>query len=224
MNRNLAASMTMLVLASLPSLAAAAIVGPTSPGSLTATAGPGAGEITLAWEASSSLTGVTSYRVYHVAEDGSLALAGEVAGDRLGWTETGLAAGATVTYVATAVDALAESAPSNAATETAFSAPDAPVGVAVATGPGPVGEALVTWSAGADGGSAITGFNVYRDGALVGSTDAATTSFVDTGLTPLHAYSYTVTATNVAGESAHSGAACGMASPWIAELGCFSLA
>jgi chitodextrinase len=62
--------------------------------------------------------------------------------------------------------------------------------------------ASLTWSASTDN-VGVTGYNVYRDGAKVGST--ATTGYVDTGLTDGVQYSYTVTAYDQAGnESAQS--------------------
>ncbi|NUP50362.1 MAG: carbohydrate-binding protein, partial [Catenulispora sp.] len=52
--------------------------------------------------------------------------------------------------------------------------------------------------------SGATGYNVYRGGTKVGS--ATGTSYTDTGLAASTTYSYAVSATNSAGESAKSGA------------------
>lgn len=52
----------------------------------------------------------------------------------------------------------------------------------------------LTWNT-PTGGTAPTGYTITRDGAPVGSTDAATETFTDSGLSPATAYSYTVTAT-----------------------------
>lgn len=198
---------------------------PTPPGNLTAAAGPGAGEVTLAWEAAQSLTGVTGYTVYQVLEDGTLAFVTATDGATLGATVGGLPNAYTVTHVATATDIGGESLPSNAATATTFSAPDAPVGVDATPGAN-VGEATVTWSAPAsDGGLAIAWYNVYRNGGLVGQT--AETSWTDTGLELLRDYTYAVSATNAAGEGALSASDCTMGAPWVVDPavpGCLGLA
>lgn len=198
-------------------------LGPTAPTDPQAAA-TAPGEITLTWQPAASLTGVTSYRVYHVDADGARALAVELGGQDLAWAETGIAPGATVSYLVTAVDIVGEGPATEVASATTWTVPDAPQGVAATSGPGAIGEASVSWQAPAsDGGSAIVAFHVYRDGALVAVLDAATFSWTDTGLAPFHAYVYQVSATNAVGEGATSDEACGMPSPWTAELGCASV-
>jgi chitodextrinase len=77
--------------------------------------------------------------------------------------------------------------------------PDAPTKVnAVVTSST---EVELSWSIPAGN---INGYNIYRDGALIGAS--ATNSYSDSGLTPDQEYSYTVTALNDVGESAHSAA------------------
>ena len=64
----------------------------------------------------------------------------------------------------------------------------------------------LSWNASTDnaGGSGLAGYDVYRNGGLVGSP--ASTSYTDTGLTPVTAYSYRVRARDNAGNaSAQSG-------------------
>jgi levanase len=91
----------------------------------------------------------------------------------------------------------------------------------VASGPGAVGEATVSWDAPeSDGGTPVLAFLVYRDGALVAQLDAEARAFTDAGLTPFEAHSYQISAMNAVGEGAASDAACGMPSPWTPELGC----
>jgi chitinase len=77
--------------------------------------------------------------------------------------------------------------------------PAAPTGLAV-TGTTTSSVAL-SWTAPS---GPVTGYTVYRNGTKVGS--AATPSFTDTGLTASTSYSYAVTATDSAGESARSAA------------------
>ena len=70
------------------------------------------------------------------------------------------------------------------------------------------GQATVTWSKPADGGSTITGYTVASspDGRTCSTNDADTLTCVVTGLTNGTAYTFTVTATNDAGTSAPSSA------------------
>lgn len=205
-----------LALLTLPLATADYPMGPGAPGDLSAAAGPDAGAITLAWSAAPSLTGVTSYTVYRADDSGSLVPIATVDAQTLGYTDAGLANGATFTYVVTATDAAGEGPESNPATATTFTAPDAPQDVAAAPGAvGTVGEILVTWSTpGADGGLALTGYNVFRDGKLVATVPGNATSWSDTGRDAAQEHTYRVSAINDAGEGPQSDAACGMASPW----------
>ena len=75
-------------------------------------------------------------------------------------------------------------------------APSAPGGL---TGTSTSNSVSLTWSAA--GGA--TGYNVFRNGTKVGSPSG--TSYTDTGLSASTNYSYQVSATNSAGESAKSG-------------------
>lgn len=65
----------------------------------------------------------------------------------------------------------------------------------------------LTWNASTDnaGGSGVAGYDVYRNGALVGSTSA--TSYTDTGLAASTSYSYTVRARDNAGNASAQSAA-----------------
>ena len=200
-------------------VASATGLGPDAPTALAATV-TGPGEITLTWNASSSLLGIAAYRVYRVEVDGSRTHLVDVDGANLTFLETGLARGTAYTYAVSAVDALGEGPASEPASATTWDVPTAPQELAVASGPALVGEATLTWSAPAsDGGAAVLAYHVYRDGALIATVDATTLSFTDAGLSPLQAYAYAVSAANVVGEGA-AVESCGVASPWAAELGC----
>ncbi|MSU61700.1 MAG: hypothetical protein EXS31_04760 [Pedosphaera sp.] len=62
------------------------------------------------------------------------------------------------------------------------------------------GEVSLKWTASTDeGGSAVRGYRIFRSGSYVTEVSAAVTSFTDTGLSPTATYSYTVSATDTAG-------------------------
>jgi hypothetical protein len=64
--------------------------------------------------------------------------------------------------------------------------------------------ARLTWSEANDGGSPVTGYSVYRNGARIGTTSA--TSYADTSADPNTTYTWSVTATNALGSSCGSNA------------------
>ena len=57
-------------------------------------------------------------------------------------------------------------------------------------------QATISWEAATDN-NGVTGYNVYRDGIIISSTTSL--GYVDSGLTPFTAYSYTVQAVDGAG-------------------------
>jgi chitinase len=146
--------------------------------------------VSLSWSASSGATGYNVYR----------------GGTKVGstsstsYTDSGLSASTGYSYTVTATNSAGESAQSSSVNATTGSnnptVPPAPTGLSV-TGTTSSSVSL-SWSA----SSGATGYNVYRGGTKVGSTSS--TSYTDSGLTASTAYSYAVTATNSAGESAKS--------------------
>ena len=189
---------------------------PTAPQSLAATAG--SGSVTLAWAAPASDGGaaITGYNIYRGTSPGSESatpIATNVSA--AGFTDSGLVNGTTYYYKVAAVNSAGTSGQSNEAFAAPqlvqASVPSAPQGLTAAGGNGSV---QLSWSAPAsDGGSAITGYDVYR-GTSAGGESATPVaanvtgrSFTDTGLVNGTAYFYTVTAVNAVGISAHSGEA-----------------
>ncbi len=71
-------------------------------------------------------------------------------------------------------------------------APTVPTNVVAKPG---VTTVALSWSPSTDD-TAVTGYKIYRDGKLV--TTTTSTSYIDTGLTPLTTYSYTITAVDAA--------------------------
>ena len=78
--------------------------------------------------------------------------------------------------------------------------PDAPTGANAVAGDG---QATVSWTAGDDGGSAITGYTVTTVAGWA-TTPASGTSVLVTGLTDGTAYTFTITATNGVGDESAS--------------------
>ncbi len=72
-------------------------------------------------------------------------------------------------------------------------APTTPQGLAISAG---VNQVTLSWYPSSDNVS-VAGYRVYRNGALVGTSN--TTSFTDTGLTASTTYTYTLTAFDAAG-------------------------
>jgi fibronectin type 3 domain-containing protein len=177
---------------------------PGAPALTWATAGTNG--VALAWSAPTSTGGgaITNYRVYRATASGAETLVTTL-GNVTGYTDTGLTAGVTYYYQVTAVNTTGESARSNEVSATTTAATTLP-GTPTLTSAVP-GNATVTlaWTPpGSNGGSAITGYKLYRStssGAetllrMVGNV----TSYTDTGLTNGLAYYYKLSAVNAIGE------------------------
>lgn len=88
---------------------------------------------------------------------------------------------------------------------TGITLPSAPMLTSVTSGNA---TSTITWTVPvSNGGSFISGYKVYRDNSIATTTASTTLSYTDTGLTNGQTYSYYVTATNIAGESASSSVA-----------------
>ena len=121
-------------------------------------------------------------------------------------TLNGLTNGTAYTFTVTATNAMGTSAASAASSSvTPVGVPDAPT-ISAAT-PGNT-TASVTFTAGSNGGSAITGYTVTSSPAGGVDANAGTTGLTHgiTGLSNGTAYTFTVTATNAIGVSAASAA------------------
>jgi len=83
----------------------------------------------------------------------------------------------------------------NQQTDKDTTAPTAPTNVVAKPG---VTTVALSWTASTDD-TAVTGYKIYRDGKVVATTTSA--SYIDTGLTPLTQYSYTIVAVDAAGNA-----------------------
>src|SRR5581483_11768727 len=160
----------------------------TAPTGLTASAGNTT--VQLTW---SSVVGATGYVINR---DG----ASVGSPSATSFADSGLTNGTAYTYTVSATngtDTSASSAPVTATHQAPLSAPGTPSSLTATAGDSSVSLA---WSASAGAMS----YQVFRDGAVVGST--ATNSYSDSGLTNGTTYAYTVSAVNSAGASPESAA------------------
>jgi hypothetical protein len=141
---------------------------------------------------------ITSYTARCLSSNGGVS--GTVSGAATPITVTPLTNGKTYTCAVTATNAVGQSGASAATPALIVGAPSAPTGVTATAG---AGQATVSWVAGANGGSAITGYTIT---AFLGFTpvlsqtfNSAATTEVMTGLTPGQTYRFQVAAENARG-------------------------
>ena len=167
-------------------------------------AGVGDSRVVLTWTTNTE-PDLAGYRVYR---DGATTPINATLLTGSAFTDTGLTNGTSHSYVVTAVDSAGnESAASSTVTAVPApgdsTAPAVPAGLATVLGKGSV---TVNWTAGTD--SDLASYTVYRSAAGAPAAKVATvtgTSYTDPAVVIGTAYSYTVTATDTAGnESAPS--------------------
>ena len=189
---------------------------PGVPTGLTATSGNA--QVSLSWTdpASNGGSPITSYDVYDGTSSGGESYSGTPACTATGasatsCTVTGLTNGTTYYFTVEAVNAAGNSSSSTETSAVPLTVPGAPT---QSTPTAYSGQVTVNWSApGSNGGSAITGYNVYEATTSGGesysgtaactATGASATSCTVTGLAH-GTYYFTVEAVNAAGNSAPS--------------------
>lgn len=173
---------------------------PGAPILLTALAGDG--QVSLTW---SVVEGSIEYEVYASVNSGAYTSPVDtLSGSVCSCDVTGLINGTTYYFAVTASNAGVDSGYSNEISATPqASVPGAPTNVTATAGNG---QATVSFTPPADnGGSAITGYTVISSPGNITATGAAITITV-TGLSNGTAYTFTVTAANVAGNGPASAA------------------
>jgi YD repeat-containing protein len=162
---------------------------PNAPSGLTGSAASWS-TVHLSWTAATDpLSGVTvaGYKVYRNGSQIGTATS-------TSYTDGTTAPSTTYPYTVSAYDAWGNTSPQSArfsVTTPASPSPSTPGGLAGT--PASNTSITLSWSAASDsGGPGIAGYDVYRNGTLVGTT--TTTSYTDTGLTTFDAYRYTVAA------------------------------
>lgn len=184
-----------------------------APGSVTAK--PGSGDISVSWSQPTSDGGsqVTGYDVFVATTAGGEDLAGTTACSTTGTTScdvTGLQNGQTYYIEVVAANAAGSSLASAEVSATPSTVPDAPTGATVTDNGS--GGADISWSApGFNGGSALTGYEVFaattKGGENLAGTPACSatgTGCSVSGLVAGTSYYFVVVATNVNGVSAAS--------------------
>jgi chitodextrinase len=147
----------------------------------------------LSWTAATDNTGVTGYDVY---KNGVLLGSTTTATT---YAVTGLTASTTYAFTVKAKDAAGNvSAASNTVSVTTQAPDTTAPSVPVLSASGTTSTTTnLSWTTATDN-IAVTGYDVYKDGALLGSTTTATT-FAVTGLVASTTYAFTVKAKDAAG-------------------------
>jgi predicted phage tail protein len=175
----------------------------TVPGAPTLTdAAPGPNSVALAWQAPASNGGspVTGYTVTASPGAATCTTTGS-----LGCTVVGLTAGTSYSFTVTATNALGTGPASNALFALPFAPATKPAAPTLMSAV-PGNSVTLTWAAPvSDGGSPVTGYNVYRGTWSGGESLLASvgdvTTWTDTTTTYGTTYYYTVSAVNAVGES-----------------------
>jgi chitodextrinase len=187
---------------------------PTVPGGLTATAFD-CTSVALSWAAAfdPSGSGVRGYRIWR-----NDAFVTEVAAPNTTFLDVGLSENHTYSYRVSAKDrsdnesgqsaeAVAALVPCNDAAP-----PSVPTGLTANAVD--CSRVQLAWNATTDvGGSGVRGYRILRNGALIIEVPDGTTTFLDAGLSPVHAYSYTISATDRSNNESASSAAVAVTTP-----------
>ncbi|HVM46025.1 MAG TPA: fibronectin type III domain-containing protein, partial [Candidatus Thermoplasmatota archaeon] len=174
--------------------------------------GPAAGQVSLAWlpPARDGGAPLTAYAVYRIAHHPTTGAADPGAATRIALlpatadahVDSGLDAGRLYTYFVRAANVAGEGDRSARLSVAAPTAPDAPAFTSALSGPAD-DEATLAWLAPAnDGGVAITGYEVRRDGALIATVAGTATTYVDAGRAPGAQHAYDLRAVNGVGVGA----------------------
>jgi fibronectin type 3 domain-containing protein len=162
--------------------------------------------IVLTWShpADDGAAPVTYYRIYRGTAAGQEMYLGNTT--ELSWTDEGLTNGRTYYYKVSAVNVLGTGPMAAEVSAVPYTVPDAPTGLQGDPG---LREIDLSWAIPYDGGSAITGYNVYRGTASGGQdlelvAEGVDLPYTDADLDDSTTYYYSVSAVNAAGEGARS--------------------
>src|SRR2546425_4685345 len=169
-------------------------------------------EIDLSWTEPSNIGSIllSGYKIERSTDGGShwTTIVSNTGSTATTYANKGLASGITYTYRVSAITvSLLTSSPSNTASATTFTVPRAPTGLTATASLS--SQINLSWTAPtSDGGSAITGYKVYRStssGTETGYVNLGNvTSYTNTIVTPGVTYFYKVAAINSLGVSPQS--------------------
>ena len=203
----LVASYAAMQVGSIGSVASPDITIPSLPTGLAATV-RSTSRIDLAWTASSDNTGVQSYRVYRNAT-----LIATVASPQ--FADTGLVASTLYSYKVASVDAAgnasAQTSTVSATTQGADTTkPSVPSGLSATASAWNVVN--LSWTASTDN-VGVTRYSILRAAIVVSVVDGSVTSFTDHGTNGSTLYSYTVKASDAAGNTSNASSAKNVTTP-----------
>lgn len=159
-------------------------------------------QVKISWGASSTSYKNSTIQQYTVYRNGGQI--GTVAASSTSYSDTTVAEATTYTYTVSATDSGSHSSPQSAAVQVTTPGPTPPGNVSATAVS--CSQINISWSASTDPCAAITRYNVYRNGVLLATVSAPSTSYSDTTVVASATYNYTVSATDSAGfTSAQSG-------------------
>lgn len=172
-------------------------------------------QVDVDWTASTDDVGVQGYKVYR---NGTyLSAVGPVGSS--GLSDTGLTSGTTYSYTVSAIDAAANESVQSLA-DTAIPGPDlvAPSVPTGLTATAPAWNAVdLSWTASTDN-IGVTRYTISRDGTVVSVVAGSITTFTDRSTSPITAYSYTVEASDAAGNTSNASMAAPVTTPIQVEV------
>jgi titin len=155
---------------------------------------PGVDEVTLNWTAPVSDGEITlsGYEIYEVGRASNIFIPAQT-----NYTITGLKDNTSYSFRVSAVNVVGAGPSSTSASATTATVPGRPTGLGAAPG---VDEVTLNWTAPvSDGGSPLSGYEIYQVGRASNIFIPAQTNYTITGLKGNTSYSFTVSAVNVGG-------------------------
>ncbi len=176
---------------------------PSAPNNLTAT--QTSGKISLTWDApaSSGSSPVSTYQIYRGVNSALTDQVSIASVTTTSYTDTTTMTG-TVYYTVKAVNSVGYSPASSSISVVVKAASTVPAKVSGVSAVSSSGQVVLKWTAPANGGSAITGYKIYRSTASGAEKLVATLgpvlTYTSTGLTNGQTYYYKISAINSVGE------------------------